>query len=135
MFLMAIFGGFMSCESKMNGVAVLGADLDRLQNNLTAYEGKLLANNKSDLVKTLVDYYRQESRLARRVLFSLLAPPEPIPAEPIPAPTPVEPAPAPVPAPCPPAPEPIPAEPAPEPAPAPAEDDVKDPFDDGELPA
>lgn len=126
----------MSCENKMNGVSVLGADLDRLQNNLTAYEGKLLQNNKSDLVKTLVDYYRQESRLARRVLFSLLAPPEPVPAEPIPAPTPVEPPPAP--APVEPAPTPVPAEPAPAeptPVPAPVEDDVKDPFDDNDLPA
>jgi hypothetical protein len=125
MLIIAIFGGSMSCENSNYGLQVLGADLDRLHHNLTTYEQKLLANDKSNAVKALVDYYRQESRMVRMAILALLTPtpvvPVPVPApEPTPVPTPV-PVPAPVPTP----------EPVPEPAPTPAPEEdatVEDPF-------
>lgn len=99
---------------------VLGKDLERLQANLTIYEQKLITNDKSNIVRGLVEYYKEQARLVRMYIMGLIRiVPDTTPApEPVPAPVPV-PVPLPVPEPVPvPTPAPVTAEPAaPEPVP------------------
>lgn len=84
-------------ELLAHGLHILGADLERLNNNLTIYETKLVSNDKSNVIKGLVEYYRNESRLVRSSILNILkggdlSPSAPVPSEPVPAePTPVEP--------------------------------------------
>lgn len=124
----------------VQGLQILGDDLNRLTHNLTNYEAKLVSNDKSNTIKSLVEYYRSESRLVRSIIVNIVngsnPGPVPLPVEPVPpcpAPVPPCPKPAPVPAPTPeptPVPAPAPVEPEPEPAPepAPAPEPV-DPFE------
>lgn len=123
-------------EFLVQGLQVLGADLDRLNTTLALYEQKLQLNDKSTILKGLVEYYRQESHMVRACIVDMIkkgvpAPVEPLPV-PVPVPTPVPPCPCPVPAPEPtpvPVPDPVPApEPAPAPEPVPAPE-VVDPFE------
>ena len=107
---------------------VLGKDLERLQANLTLYEQKLITNDKSNIVKGLVEYYKEQARLVRMYIMGLIRivpnnTPEPTPVpvpEPVPAPAP---APAPVPVPVPETPV-VPAIPDPAPAADPTPDPV-----------
>jgi len=110
---------------------VLGKDLERLQANLTIYEQKLITNDKSNIVRGLVEYYKEQARLVRMYIMGLIRiVPDTTPApEPVPAPVPV-PVPLPVPVP---APVPVAAEPA-APEPAPVCDATPDPTPSEQAP-
>lgn len=104
---------------------ILGSHLGVLQTNLSEYEKKLLTNERSAVLKGMVEYYREETKLVGRYLMGLVtvrrdenSPPIPVPM-PVPVPVPQSPV----------MPEdtedsPVPAETTPEPTPEPAEPEV-----------
>lgn len=51
---------------------ILGSYLQSAQNNLSAYEAKLLTNDRSSTLKNVVDFYREETKLVSRYLMGLV---------------------------------------------------------------
>jgi hypothetical protein len=76
---------------------ILGNHLTVLQTNLSEYEKKLLTNERSAILKGMVEYYREETKLVGRYLMGLVvvirdenSPPIPVPM-PVPVPVPQSP--------------------------------------------
>ena len=67
---------------------VLGKDLERLQTSLSAYELKLLNNDKSSSIKAMVEYYREQARLVRMFIMGLIRIVQVDGTVPVPAPVP-----------------------------------------------